>query len=326
MKKVLSMLILISVMLCALCSCSEAPAGAPVTVDGVPVDREVFIYYLDRAFSEANCTDRQSRIEYATNSCIRYVATNTTFEGFGLEITPPEYAELSEETNALWNAFGSYYEKSGVSKQTYMKIRTNALYTEKIRFALFGSDGLSPIADDSLKGWFSANFVAFKLIRGYLFTTDIYGNTVEYTDEELLNIVASYQDAADKINSGNGIELVYASLADGTAKDIQQTFNTQIITDGDSYYPQDFYSEVQKIDQGRAAVCVFGDYIYLVYRVNLFSDEQLFEDKREICLKAVSEIPLQNEINTICNSFTSVRNTKSVDDIYNALLKVKSNV
>ncbi len=326
MKKALSLL-LAFISITVLCSsCVKSPDSVikdyPITVNGTPIDGEIFSYYLDEAYEKAEEQTRDGRITYATNQCIRYVATNSTFFANGLELTAAEGAALSEEANAMWSLFGAHYSALGITKQTFIKIRTNAAYTEKLRMSLYDEGGATPIPDSKLQEYFAAYFVAFKLVRGYLFTTDIYGNTSEYSQEELIIILDRYNRAAEQINGNTSIEFVYPSLVSGD-QEIEQALKTVVIADADPYYPEGFYKEVRAIQPGKATVCVFDDYLYLVYRVDILADPELFKNNRDICLKAVSEIPLQNEITRMCNAYTSVRRPKVVDKIYSEIQRVR---
>lgn len=326
MKKALSLVFAFILILTALCSCGGETAGKdyPLTVNGTPLDGELFMYYLDEAYSEAEEQTRDGRITYATNACIRYVATNSTFFAKGLSLAPAESVALSEEANAMWDLFGGHYAQLGISKETFIKIRTNAAYTEKLRLSLYDTGGVTPIPDDRLKSYFASYYAAFKLVRGYLFSTDIYGNTVPYSDAELAVILDRYNKAAEQINGNTSIEFIYPSLVNGD-QEVEQALKTVVIQDADPYYPEGFYAKVREIRPGTAQVCVFGEYLYLVYRVDILSDEALFKEHRDECLRAVSEIPLQNEITAMCNAYTSVRRPKIVDDYYSEITRVKKN-
>ena len=326
MKKALSLIAAFLILLAAFTACGNdtAEKDYPLTVNGTPLDGEIFKYYLDESFSEAEDTSRDGRITYATNACIRYVATNSTFFAKGLSLTAAESVSLSEEANAMWNLFGGHYTQLGVSKETFMKIRTNAAYTEKLRLSLYDEGGATPIPDNDLKAYFASYYAAFKLVRGYLFATDIYGNTVPYSDAELAAILDRYNKAAEQINGNTSIEFIYPSLVSGD-QEVEQALKTVVIQDADPYYPEGFYAKVREIQPGTAQVCVFGDYLYLVYRVDILSDEALFKEHRAECLKAVSEVPLQNEITAMCNAYTSVRRPNLVDDYYTEISRMKRN-
>lgn len=321
MKKTALALILIFVL--TLCSCS--PRGNyPITVNGTGINEEIFNYFLDTAISDNPEATQEEIIEIVTEKCIRYVALNTTFELHELTLSAAEEYAVSEKVNALWDLFGAYYESAGISKETFFKIHKNAAYTEKLRRFYFDKDGVTPIADEELKTYFSENYVGFKLIKGYLYTSDVYGNMVEYTPEEQDVIYERYQHAVEQIKKGTSIEIMYASLAE-MDQIIEQNLNAQVITQGDLHYPATFYDTVLGIEEGKAAVAVFNDYIYLIYRVDLFGTDELFEKYRYECLEVLSEEPLQRQINIMCNEYTAIRNTKQIRKCYKEILKVREN-
>lgn len=321
MKKTALALVLILVL--TLCSCSTAKE-APITVNGTGINEEIFRYFLDTAMSDNPEAGQDEIIEIVTEKCIRYISLNTTFEMHDLALTPAEEYAVSEKVNALWDVFGAYYLKTGVSKETFLKIHKNEAYTEKLRLFYFDKDGEMPFPEEELKTYFSENYVAFKLIKGYLYTSDVYGNMIEYTPEEQNVIYERYEHAVQQIKKGTSIEIMYASLAE-TDQIIEQILNTQVITQDDLHYPAGFYSEVLNIEEGQAGVCLFDDYIYLLHRVKLLETDELFEKYRYECLEILTEEPLQQQINIMCNEYTAIRNTKLIQKCYKEVSEVREN-
>lgn len=319
MKK--TALALVLILLLGLCSCSSGE-NYPITVSGTGINEEIFRYFTDTAMSDNPEADKDEIIEIVTEKCIRYVALNTTFEILKLSLSPAEEYAVSEKVNALWDVFGTYYENEGISKETFYKIHMNEAYTEKLRLFYFDKDGVTPFPEEELKSYFSENYVAFKLIKGYLYTSDVYGNMVEYTPEEQNIIYERYEHAVEQIKKGTSIEIMYASLAE-TDQIIEQDLNTQVITQGDLHYPAGFYEAVLGIEEGEAGVCLFDDYIYLLSRIELFGTDELFEKYRYECLGILTEEPLQQEINVICNEYTAIRNTKLVQKCYKEIAEVR---
>ena len=316
-------LALVLILLLSLCSCTTAQ-NYPITVNGTGINEEIFRYFLDTAISDNPEADRDEIIEIVTEKCIRYVALNTTFELHSLSLAPAEEYAVSEKVNALWDVFGAYYQNAGVSKETFLKIHLNEAYTEKLRLFYFDTDGATPFPEEDLKAYFSENYVAFKLIKGYLYTSDVYGNMIEYTPEEQSVIYERYEHAVQQIKKGTSIEIMYASLAE-TDQIVEQTLNTQVITQGDLHYPAGFYEAVLGIEEGQAGVCLFDDYIYLLYRVELLGTDELFENYRYECLKILTEEPLQRQINIMCNEYTAIRHTKLIQKCYKDILEVREN-
>lgn len=313
MKKLQCVILSLLFIIAGLSACASETATYPLTVNSTPINEEIFKYYLDIAYAEAGLLTREERVTYATQQCIRYVALNSVFTQWGLSLSAAEKAETAERANALWSIFREHYENIGVSKETFMKIQTSRTYTESLRYALFDKDGRKPIADEILRGYFVENYVAVKLVQGYLFDTDVYGNRVEYTEEALQGILERYNNAVEQINGGVAIDFMYASLINSGSEEVSQALKTEIVPAGDPTFPEGFFEAVQNISEGRAGLAVFGDYLYLVYRVSILSDPQFFEDYRSECLLAVSEPYLQNEISEFVSGYTSVRKAAAVE-------------
>ena len=102
MKKILS-LILSAVFILLLASCGAEKKEYPLSVNGTPIDAEIFTCYLDRALHDPDGgATRADRITYATNMCIRYVALNSTFKQKGLTLSASDNVKCSNEANSLW--------------------------------------------------------------------------------------------------------------------------------------------------------------------------------------------------------------------------------
>ena len=300
------------------CSARENE-DAPISVNGTPVDAEIFRYYLDAAFNDLSLADRTARINYATEQCIRYVALNTAFVGMGLSLSPAARAEIGETGNALWRVFGAHYEKVGVSKQTYMKLRTNLAYAETLRAALYDEGGKTPISDEELKSYFASHYVAVRYLDGYLYMTDADGTKKMYDENTRKAIFERFEKNASRINAGAAAELMYASLSNEIGIDVQQHLSTEVVKAKQAGYPKTFYEAVCGLEIGKAGVLLFGDHIYGVFRESVLADETLFRNYRAECLLAVSETPLQNEISRLCEGFTSVRQPRVAQACYAAV-------
>ena len=317
MKRVICILLALAVVVCGLTGCGAAQEDrVALTVNGTPLDAEIFRYYLDLAFADASLSGKDARINSATEQCIRYVAVNSSFAQRGLRLTAAQKAETAETANALWSVFGAHYQKIGVSKQTFLKLRLSLAYTERLRLALYDTGGVSPLPDDTLKAYFAAYYVAFKVLRGRLYGTDVFGNRTELTEEEKNAVREKFRAAASQINGGVAIDFVYASLITSGSDEVRQSLTTEVIAEGDLNYPAGFYRAVRGMEENKAGVLEFGDDIYLAYRANILMDGDLFKNYRAACLAAVSEPYLQSEINVMCNGYSSVRSAGVVQRCY----------
>ncbi|MBQ6897931.1 MAG: hypothetical protein IJN70_03045 [Clostridia bacterium] len=314
MKRIISILLVLLIL--TLSACTSSTESYPITVNGTPIDSEIFAYFLDSVWDrpEAQGT-RDGRITEATYMCIRYVAVNSTFVTSGLTLTDADRVEISDNANVLWNMFGEYYEKIGVSKQTYVKIKTYEAYIEKLRTAFFDKGGTDEISDAVLRGTLQENFVAFKYVRTPLKNIDVYGNESALTDEEINRLNTVYTKAVSSVASSYGIDKAYEQIVKEFPLS-ERTYETEVIDRNDHEFPAVFFDTVKAQGEGTAKIFQYGDAAYLVYKINILTEPVIFGEKREECLKIVSEEPLQSKINIMCNAYQSVRDTALVNNIF----------
>ncbi len=315
MKKIISVLLAILIFTLSACTKTEKEAY-PITVNGTPIDSEIFSYFLDSVWDKPEAAgSRDGRITEATYMCIRYVAVNSTFVSSGLILSDSDKVAISDNANVLWNMFGAYYEKIGVSKQTYIKIKTYEAYIEKLRTAFFDKGGTDEISDAVLRGVLMENYVAFKFVRTPLKNIDVYGNESPLNDEEIAKLNAVYNKAVSSVASSYGIDKAYDEIAREFPLS-ERTFETKVIDRNDHEFPAIFFDTVKAQGEGTVRIFQYGEEVYLVYKINILSEAIIFSDLRSRCLKIVSEEPLQSKINIMCNAYQSVRDTAVVKNIY----------
>ncbi len=317
MKRVLTLSLVFIIMLLSITSCSSQKAeGYPLSVNGTPIDGEIFRYYLDSVWNSPEAGGgKDGRITQATYKCIRYVAVNSTFSSYGLSLTDDEKSLLAEEVNSLWNMFGAHYKDIGVSKQTFLKIKTSEEYIEKLRIAFFDKGGTDEISDAVLRGILVDKYIAFRYIRVPVTDTDVYGNERALTEEEIAKMNTVFNKALASVSSSFGIENAYIEIS-AEFPFAEQTFENVVAGSDDHQFSSTFYDKIKSISEGSATVFQYGEYVYLVYRVNILSDATIFADKRQECLKIISEDPLQSKINVMCNAYQSVREPSLVNEYY----------
>lgn len=317
MKRFLSVILIISLLCCLFFACSgEESQAYPLTVNGTSIDSEIFRYYLDEVWDipESSGT-RDGRITQATYKCIRYVAVNSTFAAYSLSLTDSEKVDISDETNVLWNMFGEYYKKIGVSKETYLKIRTSQAYIEKLRIHFFDKNGTDEISDAVLRGVLADNFISFKYVRTPVNNTDVYGNTVPYTEEEQLKLNSLFNSSVNSVAASYTVEKAYNEIS-ASFPLTEQSYETVVIDRNDHEFSSVFYDTVNGMTDGTASVFMYEDYIYLIYKISVLSDGLIFSELRSECLKIISEEPLQSKINIMCNAYQSVRDAALVGQYY----------
>lgn len=315
MKKIISALLVILILTLSACTETES-VTYPITVNGTPIDGEIFSYFLDSVWASPEAAgSRDGRITEATYMCIRYVAVNSTFVSSGLSLSDADKVAISDNANVLWNMFGEYYEKIGVGKQTYIKIKTYEAYIEKLRTAFFDKGGTDEISDAVLRGTLQENYVAFRYIRTPLKNIDVYGNVTPLGEEDIARLNAVYNKAASQVASSYGIDRAYETVASAFPLS-ERTYETKVTDRNDHEFPAIFFDTVKAQSDGTVKIFQYGEDVYLVYKINILTEAVIFSDYRTECLKIVSEEPLQSKINIMCNAYQSVRDTVAVKEIY----------
>ena len=320
MKRILSALLVILIL--SLCACTrEGSESYPITVNGTPIDSEIFSYFLDSVWdAPESLGTREGRTTQATYMCIRYVAVNSTFVSSGLALSDTDKVEISDNANVLWNMFGEYYEKIGVSKQTYIKIKTYEAYIEKLRTAFFDKGGTDEISDDVLRGTLVESYVAFKYVRTPLKNIDVYGNESAFSDADLSKLNTVYNKAASMVAASYGIDRAYEEIAKEFPLS-ERTYETKVIDRNDHEFPAIFFDTVKGQTEGTVRIFQYGEDVYLVYKINILTEPLIFADRRTECLRIISEEPLQSKINIMCNAYQSVRDTALVNNIFERVAK-----
>lgn len=273
MKKIIS-LILVAVMAFSLASCT----ASKVKVNGTKIDNEIYAYFESHA--KKNESDEVNEEEILTEIS-KYVAINSEFNNRGLALDSSIKAEVSALVNDLWHLYGSYYEENGVSKQTIYKIELSSAYEDALLADYYAEDGDKPVTEEEIKKYFSENYAAIRFVTGYLFNVDDNGAAAPMTDAEKTKLTNSFKSVAEMVNEGTSIEEAVGSLGENT-----EVRDTVVNAFSDGTFPEGFWNKVKSIEKDKTEVITVGDYIFLVNRVDIFSEEySYYNTYRTDCLK-----------------------------------------
>lgn len=273
MKKFIS-LILVAVMVFGLASCT----ASKVKVNGTKIDNEIYAYF--EAHAEKN-EDGKVNEETILKDISRYVAINSEFNNRGLVLDSSVKSEVSTHVNDLWHLYGSYYEENGISKQTIYKIELSNAYENALLADYYGENGEKPVTEEEIKKYFGENYAAIRFVTGYLFNVDDNGATTPMTDAEKTKLTNSFKSVAEMITDGTSIEEAVGSLGENT-----EVRNAVINAFSDGTFPEGFWNSAKNIEKNKTEVVTVGDYIFLVNRVDVFSEEYgYYSQYRTDCLK-----------------------------------------
>lgn len=291
MKKAVS-LILVAVLAFGLASCS-APK---IKVNGTKIDNEIYTYFEARADKNE---DGEANEDAVLKEISRYTAVNSEFANRGLVLDSSIKSDVSAHVNDLWHLYGSYYEKNGVSKQTIYKIELSNAFYDALLADYYAKDGDKPVDEAEIKEYFSNNYAAIRFVTGYLFNVDDNGATAAMTDAEKTKLTNSFKSAAEMIADGTSLEEAVGSLGENT-----EVRDTVVNAFSDSTFPDGFWSAVKDIEKDKTEVITVSDYIFLVNRVDIFSDEYgYYSTYRTDCLKQMKGEEFSTVVDTWAENY-----------------------
>ncbi len=273
MKKLISLLLCVAMVMC-LASCTISK----VKVNGVKIDNEIYKYYENTLPKDDKGEVSDEAIQKAIE---QYVAINSQFANKKLKLSYNQKSTLSATVNNLWHMYGSFYNEIGVSKQTIYKIETSKEYKNTLMTEYYGENGEEPLSEESVKEFFKVNYAGIRFVTGYLFNIDENGATVPMTDEQKNNTVNSFTSVATMVNEGTAIEEAVGSLGENV-----EVHNTVVNAFSNSTFPEGFWEKVNETPEGKATAISLGDYVFLVQRVDVFSEEYgYYNSYRTDCLE-----------------------------------------
>ena len=275
MKKITSLFLVVALLVVTLASCS---GPAKIKVNGTKIDNEVYKYFEDCVDESLSKDEQKDSIK---KSIARYVTVNSEFENRALSLSGSQKTALSTTVNNLWHRYGAYYDSIGVSKQTLYKIEASKVYEKALLSYYYGENGVSPVGEDQIKAYFNENYVAVRMVTGYLFNIDENGVNVPMTDDQKNNIVNSFNSVATMVNNGTTLEEAVSSLGGGT-----EIRDSLIFVNESATLPEGFFAAAKAVEANKAAAISLGDYIFLVQRIDVFNEEYgYYSTYRADCLE-----------------------------------------
>lgn len=296
-KKSISLVLCVSLCLCTLTACT--PRGTR-TVNGTRIEKGIVRYFTDVARQEQPDADAQTLEVAAQQKIAVYVAVNSAFSERGLQLTTGKKAEISQNVNAKWRLFGTYYTELGISKQDLLKVETSQGYKDAVMADYYAADGDEPIAEDTLRTYFAENYIAFQSVTGFLTTVDNNGDSAPLSDSEKQRMQTIFENAASAVNAGG-------TIAEQAAKLENVTSNTEtvVLARDNTQYPQEFFTQVTAMENDTAKAFVTGDYIFLVQRENLTDESRnLFSTYRLNCLKTLKGEEFEKVLTAWAENYT----------------------
>lgn len=305
----------------ALCSCSLIGGKkTAMTVAQAEIDNEVFAYYFDAAYSQAerdggDLMDTKAIIESAKQKCLEYTASVTLFESIQLSLSADEKKAVSDNAENRWLLYGNYYTDAGISKQTVAKICLAEQYRTALLLYYFGTGSEYEVTESEIAHYFEQTYVAFRAINGYFTTMDEQGNTVRIDDAEALELRQSFENKRKRIAEGESM----ADVNDGVEVD------SSFVAVESTAYPEGFLKKVSELEYDKPTVIETQDYIFLVIRLNAKTGEgNYYKNYRTRYVEALRGDMLTDMLIATGEEYGTVSNDKVIQKAAQTVLDARN--
>lgn len=288
-----------------------------LTVGNANVDSGVFAYFLDTQVKmNGKNAGESDAIKAAEKLCADYVKVNSEFKTRGLKLAGSDKANIASAVDEVWNLYGRYYEKIGVSKETVTKIKTSDAYKEMLISSVFGAGGDKEISEDKMKAYFNENYIFFKYMNASL-------SGDEEKDKEIIKQFNEVKSNIGKLDPDTEEEMTFA---DANKKYSEETgepaasLDVESLKKGSDAFPAKFFEDVSSMDVDDYKVLSYENDIFLVQKVDGSSE---FKEYKSSILDTMTNTDYQTlmDDNYKDIKITGVSNVES--NIYSIIKNLK---
>ena len=300
MKKIISLLMIVSVMASLLCGCSARRFS--LKINNTNVDRGIYYYYLSEAENNPDYSASKDKKEAAIELCKKYVAGNELIDKYKISLTAEEKVAVSGKIKAKWLYFGDYYKKYSVNKQTVVQILEHDQLFEDVIVKLYSKGGKEPLSDDEIKEYYDNNYITAQII-----TADYIDDEGNPLDEKAIDkMTEQFTDMRNTVRRGDSME----SAAQKYPEFAEYEGGATMISSSDTSYPKGFFEMLSKIKKGETQVYKYSTDIYLVHRLDSEADKKYFPLYTKECIVNMKKNEVEKMINTLAESYNIVYNIK----------------
>lgn len=261
-------------------------------VDGVPVYRELYAYYLSEALrnpayknADKDARKRKALRADVAKRCTAFIAVNSELHNMWLVLEQQYKADVAERTGFLWRVFGGYYASIGVGKQTITMVQTHQANRKQLFYALYDAGGSRAVPEQAVTDQFYRSHAAYEGLRVFLTAPDEEsdeGAQRPMTAAEAKALKARLGEIAEEINAGGD----FFSVCERYAEELSYTMPSFAELDrGDPDFTDAEFEKVRMLDPEKLSVLEFPTFFLLARGVNMGeSPEEYYFPQRAACL------------------------------------------
>ena len=326
-KKATILLAAICVALAALSSFT--PSGAQawlLQVEGVPVSRAVYSYFLSEALRDAR-EDGQLKADGRPKDmaalrrdvkarCVEYIAVNSELRKMEIPVDQMLKSEVAEQTASLWRLFSGYYRSIGVDKQTLNAALTGRAARDQLFRALYDEGGKTPTPEESIEAYFYGNYLAYEGVR---VLRTVMSEDGELRDMDIPEAAALRQVLADFTEAANDAGDFYSA-----AKDEEFALalgylppSVTMVRKGTVDVSDADFEQLRGLRPDRITLLNLPGFFLVARGVNMReSPEEFYMGRRADCLWKLKGAAYEAALKEICKGFRADENAAEVERVY----------
>lgn len=289
-----------------------------LTVGDAGVDAGVFAYFLDtQVKTNGENANKADAIEEAEKLCAEYVKVNTEFKNRELSLSGSAKGSIAAAVDEVWNLYGGYYEKIGVSKETVTKIKTSDAYKEMLVSSVFGAGGDKEISEDQMKTYFNENYIFFKYMTASL-TGDAEADKATTSKfKELKDNIGREDPDTEEEMTFEDVNKKYSEETGEPAAEL----NISTMKKGSDTFPEKFFTDVLEMEVDSYKVLSYDENIFLVQKVD---GSSYFGDYKTSILDYMTNTDFETLMTTNYKDVKIVGNENIESNIYLTIKDLKT--
>ena len=271
-----------------------------------------------------------------------YAAVESKFDELGIVFQNNEAERTSINADQWWEYLGEYYEDLGVSKQSFLDTSMNSTKRSAIFDYYYRENGEKAVSDDEIKNYLNENYARIKYIQmdlkdgeGNLLKSDGKaeikemaegyierakgGESFEKISDEYDDYYASLVKAASEENNTDSAENGTPESTDANTEDTSGTEENEapnygtVVSKESTYPAASVIEKVFEMSDGEYAIVEEYEIYYIVYKMDLFADEEYLENNRSSVCHTLKDEEFEDMISGWTASQQVVVNTDAVN-------------
>ena len=217
--------------------------------------------------------------EDAKKSAIAQLTVEKLAADKKIEVDEEELNSIEEQYLYYYNMGQSFYEKLGVSSDTFANVEVKTQYLSDLIFKnIYGEGGEKEVTDDELKKYFTDNYTDYYYIAYPLTEMDDEGNTVDVSDETKDTITENFAKYAKILNDdGSDTAAVEEQFkTDFSTDTVTKSQNVTILDNAG--LSEELAAAIKELDEKKAAVKTVDKTHYVIYKGSISEDADRISD------------------------------------------------